>query len=366
MPQGTGPWFQGEELDAFRAYWALLETNYDAIVAHMLEQAAEIAPSLTKQASAERARQEGFDVLERVGHAIRSGDWTAVEEKLEARGVAFATLDISIEEWSDLVLLTSRCSIPFVIAAHGHELERLGVILATMSDFWNRSIRVGRTHYARTREELLAQQKSALRRSEARYAKLAEAGIVGLAMSEMGPRILEANDAFLLMFGYTREDLPAGKVRWDAMQPPGWLTRDGVADDLLSRGIARVRQKEYFHKDGRRIPVLVGAAQFEPNEAITVVLDQSDKHRLEEQLRQAQKMEAIGNLAGGIAHDFNNLLSVILSYSQMLAEDMTPSDPRRAEDLEEDSSRGPPRSRPHPAAPRLQTPTDPPAARQSG
>src|SRR4029077_20407418 len=61
--------------------------------------------------------------------------------------------------------------------------------------------------------------------------------------------------------------------------------------------------------------------------------------KLEEQFRQAQKMETIGSLAGGVAHDFNNLMSVVLSYSQLLAQDLNEGDPMRV-DLEEIRSAG--------------------------
>jgi two-component system cell cycle sensor histidine kinase/response regulator CckA len=181
-----------------------------------------------------------------------------------------------------------------------------------------------------------------LRQSEARFARLSESGIIGIAFADVDGNVHDANDAYCQMFGYSREDVLAGRMSWDKMTPPEYAEVDAAAVDRLRRtGVTRPWEKEMLRKDGSRLPLLIGVAMLDETNCIAFAADLSERkqaeaalRRSEDQLRQAQKLEAIGGLAGGVAHDFNNILSVILSYMHLGLEDLSEGDPLRADLLE--------------------------------
>jgi PAS domain S-box-containing protein len=171
----------------------------------------------------------------------------------------------------------------------------------------------------------------ALRDREAKIRRLVDSNIIGIFFSGLEGRVLEANDAFLHLVGHERDDLVSGRVRWTDLTPPEWRERDRRAlAELNSNTIAQPYEKEFFRKDGSRVPVLVGGALFEEggDEGVAFVLDLTERRCAEEALRESEyKLRQIidtvpGFLwAGDPAGEPTHINQHMVDYSSMQFED---------------------------------------------
>jgi PAS domain S-box-containing protein len=151
---------------------------------------------------------------------------------------------------------------------------------------------------------------------EARIRRLVDANIIGIFIWDFEGRILEANDAFLRMVGYEREDLVTRGVRWTDLTPPEWLARDErqVVPILKTAGRVAPYEKEFLRREGSRVPVLIGVATFEDDthQGVAFVLDLTERRGAAEALRalqtelaHANRLATLGQLAASIAHEVN-------------------------------------------------------------
>jgi PAS domain S-box-containing protein len=147
----------------------------------------------------------------------------------------------------------------------------------------------------------------------AKIRRLVDANIIGIFISRLDGRIIEANDAFLDMVGYDREDLVSGRMCWTDMTPAEWRAAgEQAVADLRATATRQAFETEYFRKDGSRVPVLVGAAASERKreESVAFVLDLTDRKRAEAAAREMQlelahanRVATMGQLTASIAHE---------------------------------------------------------------
>ena len=127
---------------------------------------------------------------------------------------------------------------------------------------------------------------------EAKIRRLVDANIVGIFVGDFDGRILEANDAFLRIVGYSREDLQAGLIRWTELTPSDWQERDAKwIQEHKRTGLRPPIEKEYFRKDGSRVPVLIASATFEEggSESVAFVLDLTERRAADAALRASEE-----------------------------------------------------------------------------
>jgi len=239
-----------------------------------------------------------------------------------------------------LALVRERgLDVPFICVSGTISEEMAVAAMKAGANDWVTKGHLKRLLPAIERELREAKGRAALRASEAGYETLVEHAPIGIYRSTPQGRFVSANQALVRMLGYASV---ADVLRLD-------MARDVYADPaerqrLLDRDTYTDREYDeveatWKRTDGRLLTVQLsvravrdGARQVQYYE--TFVRDVTDQRRLQQQLVQSQKMEAVGRLAGGIAHDFNNLLTVITSYSDLLLEDLGREDAKR-EDVEQ-------------------------------
>jgi PAS domain S-box-containing protein len=187
-------------------------------------------------------------------------------------------------------------------------------------------------------ERKLAEEE--LRERESRIRRLVESNIIGLFFWNVAGVAIDANDEFLRIVGYSRHDLLSGRVGWVEMTPPGYRAADAHVLEILRQGqTCQPYEKEYIRKDGRRIPVLIGAALLEGSQenGVAFVLDLTERKKaeaelatrrveakraeeqllaLQAELAHATRVTTLGELSASIAHEVGQPLAAIVTSGE--------------------------------------------------
>ena len=172
-----------------------------------------------------------------------------------------------------------------------------------------------------------------LREREAKVRRLVDSNIIGIFIWNLDGVVIDANEAFLHMMEYEREDLASGHLSWTELTPAEWRDGDERAlAELKATGTIRTFEKEYFRKDGTRVPVLVGAAAFgeRRDQGVAFVVDLTERKRAERERREserryrevqmelahANRVATMGQLSASIAHEVNQPIAAAVTNAQ--------------------------------------------------
>lgn len=199
-------------------------------------------------------------------------------------------LEIAGRPWT--IVFTSRSELDEFSRSHWVPYIGVGGIVISLVLFGVTRSQALAQQRAEQAASDLRQSQAALRESELRLRRLVDANIIGIIISDTNGLIVETNDAFLKIVGYSRAEVISGEVSWHDMTPPDYRYLDERAmREMTSQGSHAPYEKEFIRKDGTRIPVLVGTAYLGgPGDlGVSFLLDLTEQKKTEQALRQSEE-----------------------------------------------------------------------------
>jgi len=328
----TPSWFAVEEHQGLADFWSVWTLRMPGLLrdcSRLVADRPELA-ALGKQMTGSRPVPQAIVGLLEQGIA---GDWRPLEAALTALGAALAGAGIAFSAWSDVADFLTRGLVAPLIEELGTRPVLLSGALQAGQRLSSRSMAVIGDGYVAAITRARHQEHEAddgAHLGQRSLSRLLESGIMGILVCDLVGNIKEANDSFLETFGYSREELVSGRVKWVEMTPPEFRHLDDRAvEQLKARGVTRPWEKEYFHKDGHRIPILLGVAMLNDSECIAFVLDISERRSLEDMRAKSAELEAQNHrilessrlkseFLANMSHELRTPLNSIMGFADLL------------------------------------------------
>ncbi len=185
-------------------------------------------------------------------------------------------------------------------------------IIGTQGMFWDVTERVS--------------AEEAAKRSDARFRRLLQSSLIGVMVCQLDGQVVDANDAFLKIVGFTRDELQRGKLRWDVLTPPEHRANDLRALEMLKHAdTVAPWEKEYFRKDGSRVPILIGVtlSTGSSTECVCFILDISERKEAERALHAAKEAADAANQAksqfvANMSHEVRTPMNAIIGLTELV------------------------------------------------